>query len=574
MPEIESYVLFSYFLFLFFPFIFGYLAKKARIDPLIGYILAGLVLGIIFPEIIKQPTVINFAYFGIILLLFTAGLEIRLSQIFSLKKYILIGGILQIFFSFLTIFFLSLIFKLSFLSSFLIALAFSSSSTALAAKIIQERGEESSLLGQITLGILMVQDLAFIPFLILFTNFGEKTYFFDFLLKVSFSILKTSFLLLIFYFLGKDYILPFFNRLARFSRELLNLFIIVFIFFVTYISSVFHLPVLVGVFTAGILIGQTMEYPHIFSQIRPFRDLLTVIFFVFIGSNINFSFIFSNFFKIISFSFLVILLKTLVVLAIFLIFRFHSRTSFSLAMFLFSIDEDAFILLFNGLTHQAISQETFLLGISSVFITLVLTPIFVYKKDEVYEFLRRKVKKYLPLLDQFISSQIDKEISPIDALNLKNHVVICGYGRIGSEIGRVLLEANIPFVAIDYHFPTVEKARKHGVNIIYGDPTDIEILDYAEVENATILVSAVPDFFSQEAIILNAKKLNPKIIVISRIHRKDHLLRLKEFGADVVIQPETEASIAMVRKILLSLRFPKEKILDYLLKMRRQQISF
>jgi len=160
----------------------------------------------------------------------------------------------------------------------------------------------------------------------------------------------------------------------------------------------------------------------------------------------------------------------------------------------------------------------------------------------------------------YIKHTVDFDHHSLDSMDIANHVVICGYGRVGAEVGKALFLANIPFIAIDYNFHLVQKARKEGMHIIYGDPTDLDVLDYAQVENASILLSAVPDRISQEAILLNSRKLNPNILVISRVHKHDHQQRMKDLGAEVIVQPEVEASLSIIKTIFTMKKLPKEEI--------------
>ena len=120
--------------------------------------------------------------------------------------------------------------------------------------------------------------------------------------------------------------------------------------------------------------------------------------------------------------------------------------------------------------------------------------------------------------------------------------------------------ANVAFIAVDYNFHTVEKAKKEGVNVIYGDPTDAEVLDYAECDSASVLISAVPESFSQEMIVFNAKRLNPKIVIFTRVHHEFEQRRMKDLGVEVIVQPEFEASLSIVRRVLLWKGFDREDI--------------
>ncbi len=571
MGEISTPIVFSFFIYLFVPFIFGALAKKIKISPLIGYIIGGLVLGNFFPNLIDDQAIKNFAYFGILLLLFTLGLEINFSRILSFKKIIITAGLLQISISVIFISFLSTLFRLNLLQSFLIGIALASSSTTLVVKIIQDRGEEQSFIGEIAIGMLLFQDIAFIPFLIIFTSIsGNNISPLAVSLDIFVSFAKSALIIFGLYYLGLKIIPWVFNKIAKSSRELLNLFIIIFIFFVTSLSLVLKVPTLIGVFIAGILLAQTLEHYHIFSEVRPLRNLLGVIFFVYIGSNIKLLTVAGFLPQILLFTMGIILIKILVTFIIFLVLRFHSKTSLSLALYLFQIDEDAFILLSSALFNKVISYENYLFIITSTLITLILTPIIIKNKDKIYTLTRVFIKKYLPFLEKFIAYRIDSNQSPIDSLEIKNHVVICGYGRIGGYIGRSLMLANIPYVAIDYNLYQVEKAKKQGVNIIYGDPTDIDILDYAQVDEALILILALPERLAQEAVVLNARKLNRNIFIISRVHRQFDQTRMKDLGANLVVQPEFEASLTIIKKIYLWHKMDKQDIIN---KIRRLKIE-
>lgn len=571
MGEIPLNLVFDFLIFLILPFLFAALFKKIKLPPLIGYTVGGLVFGNLVSSLPAQEAIKNFAFFGILFLLFTVGLETHFSRILTLKKIIIIAGTFQILLSIIFIFFISLLFNFSYLTSILIGIALSSSSTTIVAKIIQDRGEESSFIGEVAMGMLLFQDIAFIPFLIIFSSItlGETS-----AIKVGgqiiFSLIESSLIIASLFYLGKKIIPYVFGRIARASRELFNLFIIIFIFFVTALSLFLKIPTLIGVFIAGILLAQTVEHHHIFTEVRPMRDLLAVIFFVYIGTNIKIVGIVNLLPQIFLFTLIVIVIKAIIILVIFLLLKFHSRTSFNLSLYLFQIDEDAFILMSTALANNLISTSDYLFVITSVLVTLIATPILIKNKDKIYKSIRLFTNKYLPFLENYITYRLDSNQSPIDEMVIKNHIVICGYGRIGSYIGRSLMMANIPFIAIDYNLYIVEKAKKQGVNIIYGDPSDIDILDYAQVDEALILIMAVPEKYIQEAIILNSRKLNRDIYIISRVHRERDQARMKDLGVNLIIQPEFEASLSIIKKIYRWHKIDKEEIVN---KIKRLKIE-
>jgi len=561
MTEIPTTTVLNFTLFLGIPFLTAFLFQKAKISSVVGYLIGGVILVNFFGLFFSLETINNLAYLGIVFLLFTIGLELNFSRLLSLKRFIILGGSLQLLFSIFFITLLSLFFGFSFLEAFLIGFALSSSSTSLVAKIIQDRGEEGSFLGELAVGILMFQDLAFIPYMIMFTAINQKTIsFFDLSLKLGKSMIEALIIIYFLFYFGQRFIPVIFNQVSQTSRELLNFFTVFFIFLIIGLSQFFKLPILVTVFVIGVLLAQTLEHHHIFSEIRPLRDLLAIIFFVFVGAHINLSFVFPFLPKIFLFTFILILIKALIILLIFLFFRFHSKTAFYLALYLFQIDEDAFILMSTAFANGVISYQNYLLIVTSTLLTLIITPYLIDNKEKIYQLIRDFLKKYFPVVERFINYKIDRDQSPIDVLSIKDHVIICGYGRVGSFIGRSLFLANIPFLAIDYNLSLVEKARKEGVNVIYGDPTDIDILDFAQVEEAKVLVLALPERYSQEKVILNAKKLNPKILIIARIHRQTDQHRLKDLGVHLSIQPEVEAAISIIKKIYFLHQLPAEEI--------------
>lgn len=560
MSDLPFTLLLDASIFFLFPFIAGFLAIKYKISPMIGYIISGIFLHILIGDRLPKDFINNFSIIGLVLLIFTIGLETNFQNVKRFGKFVILGGTLQILVSTVLISLLSLTFKFPILESVLFGFAFALSSTAVVAKIIQERGEENSLVGGLAIGVLVFQDIAFIPILIIFSSFGKGDSSVEVLQNVVVNSLKAAVVLGLVYYLGQKIIPLIFNRIAKVSREALNLFIIFFITASLAFFSFFGLSSLLAAFISGVLLGQTLEHYHIFSQIRPLRDLLAIVFFVYLGLILDLSFVISHLIPILTFSLLIIIIKMAVVLVIYLLFRFHSRTAFSLAIFLFQIGEDAFILVFQGLSRGVVSAETFNFSLSAVLTTLLITPLLINKKDTIYVTIRRGIKKYLPFLERYIKYTFDRESPNIDVMPLKDHVIICGYGRVGSYIGRALMLANIPFVAIDYNFHKVERAKKEGVNIIYGDPTEIDVLDFAECDEANVLISAVPESFSQEMIVFNAKKLNPSLTIFTRVHQEVQQKRMKDLGVEIVVQPEFEASLSIIRRILYRRGFDREEI--------------
>jgi len=552
------------------PFIGGYLALKFKLPAIVGYIVGGIILGIFLKEQFSSDFLSHFAGIGVILLLFTVGLEMNIGNLRRFGRIIVLGGLCQVLLTSFFIFLLAMAFRLTLMESLIIGFSFSLSSTVVVAKLIQDRGEENSLYGALAIGILVFQDIVAIPLIIIASSLDQGMGGFALFKNITLAIARSGIVLVLIYVIGQRLVPYLFGKVAKKSREILNLFTILFIFSIVYLFSYLGLSAGIAAFISGMLISQTMEHYHIFSQIRPLRDIFAILFFVFLGATVNLGMVIANIPAILIFSMFLILIKIAVIIGIFIFFHFHSRTSFSLALSLAQVGEFAFVILYQGFGMKIISEPIYHFALVSVLISIILTPILAQSRNHIYIKIKKLVKKYLPPLYHYISHTLDREPPHIEALNIKHHVIVCGFGRVGRYIGRALTLAEVPFIAIDYNLYTVEKAKEQGINIIYGDPTNVDILDYAECETATCIVSAVPERFAQETIILNAKKLNHKIIIFTRVEQEFDQKRMKDLGAEVVIQPEFEAALSIIRKILFNFNISKEDIIG---KIKRLKIE-
>jgi len=567
MSELSLPLIFNIIIFITLPFIGGILATKFRLPRMIGYILAGVILGIFIKGHSAEFLPI-FANVGLILLLFTVGLEMNVDNFKRFGKIVSVIGLLQIFISLGIFFVLNIIIGLAMVEAVIIAFAFALSSTAIVSKVIQDKGEENSLLGGVTLGILILQDIAVIPFMIVLSSLEKNAGPVALLIAIGSSLVRATITLGLIFIVAQKVIPYVFNRVASLGRELLNLLTILFIFIAVFIFSFLGLSPAIAAFVAGLLIGGTLQHYQIFSQIRPLRDIFTILFFVFLGATIDITQIMPHLPLALLFAVLIIAIKFVLISVIFIYFRFHSKTAFGSGILLAQVGEFAFIILHQSQISHLLSQESYLFGITVTLLTIAISPLLMDRRDKLYLSIRKIMKKQIPSLDAFVSQGVDRESAHVDVLSIKDHVILCGYGRVGGYIGRALTMANIPFIAIDYNYQIVEKERKRGTNIIYGDPTDIDILNFAQCETASAIISAVPDAFSQEMIVLNAKMLNTRIKVLSRVGLEKQQRRLKDLGAEVVIQPEFEAALSIIRNILLGYNLSKKDIVGKIKRLK------
>ena len=559
MSELPLDLLFNAILFVLFPLVGGALMTKLRLPRMVGYIISGMALGFLIKGDSAQFLSL-FGQVGLILLLFTIGLETNLSMLKRFGKLLLSLGISQMILTALVFFAMISVLGMTVIEAFILAFAFSLSSTALVSKIIQEKGEENSLVGELTLGILLLQDLAVIPVMIFISSLGRATPGIGILFDILWVSGKAAVILSLVFLFGQKLAPYIFAKTAKISRELLNLLTILCVIVAVFAFTYLGLSPAIAAFIAGVVIGGTMQHYQIFSQMRPLRDIFTIMFFVVLGASIDITQLVTRLPSTLMFVTLAMTLKFVIVGALFTYFKFHSKTAFSAGLMLAQVGEFAFVVLQQAHLANIVSSDAYYFGITTTLTTIAISPVMMDHKDRLYHTIRKYIKTHFPAVDHYMSHRIDREPAHVDALNLCNHVVICGYGRVGSYIGRALTLAEIPFVAIDYNFCIVEENKKKGINIIYGDPSDIDLLDFADAEKATMLVAAVPDVFSQEMIVLNAKILNPKITILSRVAIDGQRQRIKDLGAEVVVQPEFEAALSIVKKVFAGFNIPRKDI--------------
>ena len=555
--------------------VFGFLARKIKQPAITGYVVGGAVVSLFGGKLLAS-SISSLADIGVILLMFTLGVEFSFRRLAKIKHIVVTGAVLQIVFFTVFFIFLSLLFfHFSFYQALFLSLAFSLSSTAITVKLLFDKGETDTLQGEILTGWLLIQDLAVIPLWVILPNlsqffakggFDPKTVLLDLLV----NLLKSGLILYFIFWLGKR-IVPFvLSKVAKTNtRELFLITVVLMIAAIAVCVSFVGLSPALGAFIAGLLIAETTEHTEVFAETRPLRDILSIIFFVSLGLMFNAQFLFSNFFFILTLTMVVLLLKFFIVIWLMARFGFHSRVSFFTALGLCSIGEFAFVLGRFGLVNNFLSEYSYQVLLSTSVLTMILAPWLISGSNYFYTTIYQFLKTHLPFLFTKFFNGKEPLVNTKDELPFANHVVICGHGRVGGNISKILDRAKIPYVVVDFNQKLVHDLRKHAVNAIYGDPSEIDVLDYAQVDKAKVVVIAVPDRHSQEMIIRNSLQLNSEVVIICRSHHDEDTHRLYALGAHSIIKPEFEAALHMSGVLLKLYKFNQEDILGHLNSERR-----
>ncbi len=558
-------------------FIFGFLAKRFKQPPITGYVLGGAVVSLLGARITTHA-ISTLTDFGVILLMFALGIEFSFRRLLRVKEIAIFGAGLQILiFSLILSFILISFLKINPYQSFYISLALSLSSTAIAVKMLFDKGEVETLYGEILTGWLLIQDLALIPIWVIMPAVWQSLNTGSFSLvgmsaSILLSLLKAGVILYVVYWLGKRLVPMYLNKVAKTNtRELFLIAVVLLISFLGILVSKAGLSPALGAFLAGLLVAETSQNHEIFAEIRPLRDILSIVFFVSLGILSNFTFLFANFGIVLFLTLIVMILKFVVVDVIMVLFGYHSKTTFLTSIGLISVGEFAFVLGRYGIERGFITTGNYNILMSVTIITMVFVPLAISASNSFYHTMKGFFRSYAPLIYERIFTKLDRN-NPGDGeeLPLRNHVVICGHGRVGRHISRILEMVNVPYVVLDFNQKVVNDLKKHAANVIYGDPSDIEILDYAQVDYAKAIIIAVPDRHSQEMIIQNSLFLNKNIIIICRSHYEEDKDRLYALGAHAIIQPEFEAALHMSGVLLNLYKFPQQEIVGYLNRIRKE----
>lgn len=530
----------------------GVVAARLRQPAIIGYIAFGVLFGNVFRAFIDEKFVEIIADSGVTLLLFTLGIEFSFHRLRKVLGTVSWAAIFQLLLSILCFLILSLITGFGFLTALFIAIAASLSSTAILIKVLSEKGELETVPGEVTTGWAVVQDLAVVPIMLLLPALvsvettGTAT-FWQAVSSIAWSLVKAGMALLFIIILGKRGIPKILNAASKFAnREIFLLITIGIVFLSALLTYAFGLSAALGAFIAGLLMAETSQNHAIFAEVRPLRDLFAVVFFVSIGLILPLGQMWDQIPLLAGMTVLILGLKWFVIFGLTRFLGYHRKTAFLVAISLLPMSEFGFIIAKDGFLLGALTQSHYVFIVSLAFATMLLATPLMSSQHRLYYWFYHTLGKILP---KFFTTK--QELSPNrEELPISNHVVICGYGRVGRYIGRALEMANVPYLVVDYNHTTVTHLRGRGITVVYGDPADKDVLDYAQVDYAKAVIIAIPDKHTQEMIISNAQTLNKRVKIICRTHHEEDQRRLKSLGVQTIVQPEFEAALSVVHKLL------------------------
>lgn len=538
-----------------------YVFHRLRIPSVIGFLITGVITGPSGLNLIGNVHDVEvIAEIGVILLLFTIGIEFSFKSLLRIGKVLLIGGSFQVLVTIGAIMLVALYLGNELNESVFIGFLVALSSTAIVLKLIRDKGEIDAPHGRISLGVLIYQDIVIVPMMLitplLAGNAGAiGSSYWEILLK--FAIVAVVMVI------GTRYVMPFIlHRIARTqSRELFLFSIIVIAFATAFGTYSLGLSLALGAFIAGLLISESEYSQQALGNLTPFLDVFSSFFFISVGMLLDLQYLVNNPIAVLIFTFVVLTIKTIIAGGASFILGYPLRTCIIVGFTLSQVGEFSFILSRIGMSEGLISDDNYQLFLNVSVVSMAATPLAILFATRFANMVNR-----LPLPAVLKYGLIPRPESTIGTI--KDHLIIVGFGLNGRNLAHAARYAGIPYIIIDINPDTVLQERDKGELIHFGDAGEEEILNHANAGEAMILVSTVPMVGDSKRIIRTVRKLNPQIHIIIRTRLVRDMSDLYELGADEVIPEEFETSVEIFTRVLAKYLIPHEDIENFVSRIR------
>lgn len=539
-------------------FIGALIMQKIKQPLILGYILAGIVVGPytggIRIEDIHEIELL--AEIGVALLLFALGLEFSLRELKPVRKIALYGTPIQIFLTTAVGFFIGKFLGWSSASAMWLGALISLSSTMVTLKTLMGNGLMGTLSSRVMIGMLIVQDLAVIPMMIILPQLSNPK---AGLPLLFIAVIKSIAFLFVMLYLGRKILPRLLMYVAQWnSRELFVLSITAMGLGIGYATYLFGLSFAFGAFVAGMVLNES-DYGHqALSDIVPLRDVFGLLFFTSVGMLLDPAFLFENWVRILSLVLVIGFFKGGIFYVLAKLFKYINIIPMAVGLGLFQVGEFSFVLARVGLETKSIDQNIYSLVLAISVLSMMLTPFASAMAPLLYKIKKRQFK-YEPLQTENI---------PVAGLN--DHVVIAGGGRVGKHIAQVLKQMDLSFVIIELDHQRMLDCKNAKFPVIYGDMSQPHVLEVSKVKTANLLLITMPMVITAQSIVKQALLLKPDLHIIVRADGVDQMRTLYESGVYMAVLPEMEAGLEFARQTLLHLQIPVELIQQYTDNVRQQ----
>lgn len=531
----------------------NYLFTKIKIPTIIGYLLTGIVAGPYLLGVIHSPHEIEFmAEIGIILLMFTIGLEFSLNHLIKIRNIVFFGGFIQLIFTAGITTLFARMYDMSWSTAIFTGFLTALSSTALVLKILQERGELTSNYGRTVVGILIFQDIILIPLLLFTPMLGGETGNIGSQL-IGLGIKTVGIVTLV--YLGNRWIMPKVLHLIALTKnqELFLMSILLICLAVALLTSALGMSLAFGAFLGGLMISRSEYSQDAFSHLIPFKDTFTSFFFVSIGMLLDLHFVGDNLILILASVLLVVAIKTFVAGSTAFVLGHTFRGTIVVGLALAQIGEFSFILAKTGQEYKLLSDYYYQLFLAVTIFSMAASPFLILIAKPASNLLMK-----LPLPDFLINGLFP--LQEMEVPDMQNHIVLIGKDSRSLNLSRMASQMKLPYISIVFDPAAVRARQLKGESVVYGDAMNEPILRKAHTDTAEIVVISIGDAITALGIIEKVRKLNQHAFIIVRSKHVSDMEDLYQMGANQVIPEEFETAIDLFERTLKQLLIPKGEI--------------
>ena len=518
------------------------LCRILRLPAMLGYLLVGILIG---PHALgwipDAPETRHLAEFGVVFLMFSIGLEFSLARLRSMQRLVFGLGTAQVVATILLVMLTSLFFGLDWRAGLALGGVLAMSSTAIVSKMLVERAELNLPHGQKIMGVLLFQDLAVVPLIIIIpalASSGQTIY-----VTLAIALLKAALVLAALLIFGQRLLRPWFHLVAmQKSSELFMLNVLLFTLGLAYITELAGLSLALGAFVAGILISETEYRYQVEEDIKPFRDVLLGLFFVTIGMLLDLGSVIAGFGWVLLILLILLPFKAVVVALLARWFAGDWSTAIRSGLGLAQAGEFGFVLLTLAGGVNLLPAEVMQNVLAAMLISMLAAPFLIQHAEAI-------VRRLSP--SAWMDSAVLIHKIAVKSMSADAHIIICGYGRSGQALSRFMAQEGIRFIALDLDPRRVHEASAAGESVVYGDAAKREVLLAAGLMRAKTLVITYDDKHSALKILHHVNQMRPDLPVVVRTTDDTYIEELKKAGAAEVVAEVTEGSVMLASQALL-----------------------
>ncbi|MCC6904560.1 MAG: cation:proton antiporter [Anaerolineae bacterium] len=547
----------------------GFIARKAGLPTIVGYLLAGVAIGPFTPGFVGDiESISQLAELGVIFLMFGVGLHFSLRDLWRVRDLAIPGALIQSTLSTVLAFGLTRLWGWPVAAGLVRGLAIPVASTVVLIRGLMDNGHLETRHGQVALGWTVFEDLITVLILVILPALapsGDQAVW----QTAGWAVIKAGAFVGIMLFIGARLVPRLLESVVHTrSRELFILIMLV-ISLGTALGSaaLFQVSLALGAFLAGVVVSESPLSHQVSADVLPFREAFAVLFFVSVGMLVDPAYLWQNAGQVLALTALIVVGKALMASLVGFIFPHPARTALVVGAGLSQIGEFSFIVGQAGLALGLLDRSQYSLILAGALLSITINPFMFRLIQPIEGLLKRK-----PRLWNRLNHHGDHAVAPTETLS--GHVVIVGYGRVGHHIVDVLNVLHVPQLVIEDDPVRVDTLRKQQVPVLFGDAANSEILGYARLKQARTLVVTVPDEPSTGMIVAAAREMAPKLPLVVRASTEEGVLQLGGLGATDVIHPELEGGLEIVRHTLMHLGYPVGQVQRYTDIVRRDQYDF